>query len=90
MDKSHSKSRSTTRARNEVLTVSGLYTRDEPDDDGQTVREIAEASGLSISTVNSRIKRDVESGRVIVGKAIRTSDNGARSIQNVYRVNDKP
>ncbi len=90
MAQSHSESKSSTSAHNEILTVSGLYTRDEPDDDGQTVREIAEASGLSISTINSRIKRDIESGRVIVGKAIRTSDNGARSIQNVYRVNDKP
>jgi len=57
----------------------------EPDDPGDTVRDISEQTGRSSKTIAGFVCREVQAGRLIKGRAVRETPDGRRMIQNVYR-----
>ena len=57
----------------------------EVNDPGETVREIAEKIGRSVSSIQTWVEREVEAGRLIKGKSMRENLAGRRCPLNVYR-----
>jgi hypothetical protein len=59
-------------------------------DEGHTCAEIAKMIGLSLSQTRVKLKRGVEAGKYIRGKAYRTDSGGHAQFVPVYRQVKKP
>lgn len=55
------------------------------DDEGQTVGELAEATGLPESTLRDKLKKLIKEGKCVKGTAVRNIE-GRRGRWNVYHL----